>query len=185
MVKLPDNAKCVFKGVMFDVYQWQQEMFDGSFQTFEAIKRLPSVQIIAVTKDKKIVMQKESQPFMGTYTAIPGGRVDRGSGYEETAKNELLEETGMKAENWFLWCEKQVGSKVIWPTYYYIAKGCELIQGIQNGEGERTETIPVSFNEFFRLAQSENFKNKQLSDMLFRIQQDEEKLHEFKSLLFE
>ena len=29
MKKIPNNAKRVFKGVIFDVYQWEQEVFDG------------------------------------------------------------------------------------------------------------------------------------------------------------
>lgn len=37
--KIPDHAELVFKGVLHDVYQWQQEAFDGSFLTFEAIRR--------------------------------------------------------------------------------------------------------------------------------------------------
>ncbi len=38
-MKIPPNAKRVFKGIIFDVYQWQQKMFDGSKETFEMLKR--------------------------------------------------------------------------------------------------------------------------------------------------
>lgn len=36
---IPENAKLVFKGKIFDTYQWEQEMYDGSRVTFEKIKR--------------------------------------------------------------------------------------------------------------------------------------------------
>jgi hypothetical protein len=34
-IKTPKGAKLAFRGVVFDVYQWKQRMFDGSYQTFE------------------------------------------------------------------------------------------------------------------------------------------------------
>ncbi len=36
-ILIPDHATCVFRGMLFDVYQWQQEMFDGSIETFEML----------------------------------------------------------------------------------------------------------------------------------------------------
>ena len=33
-MKLPEQAKKVFDGEIFDVYQWDQEMYDGSTETF-------------------------------------------------------------------------------------------------------------------------------------------------------
>ena len=37
-MKVPKQAKRVFKGVIFDVYQWEQEMFDGTKEIFEKLK---------------------------------------------------------------------------------------------------------------------------------------------------
>ena len=31
---VPKNAKKVFTGEIFDIYQWQQEMYDGSLSIF-------------------------------------------------------------------------------------------------------------------------------------------------------
>lgn len=62
MAKLPENAKCVFKGVLFDIYQWEQEMFDGTYSIFEKVVRLPSSQIIATTPENKIILLDEEQP---------------------------------------------------------------------------------------------------------------------------
>lgn len=35
---IPDHAKCVFKGVIFDVYQWEQKLYNGTTTTFEKLK---------------------------------------------------------------------------------------------------------------------------------------------------
>ncbi len=50
---LPQNAKCVFEGILFDTWQWEQELFDGSFTTFEAIVRIGSTQIILIDENNK------------------------------------------------------------------------------------------------------------------------------------
>jgi hypothetical protein len=43
---IPEHAKKVFAGKTFDVYHYEQKMFDGSTQIFEKLKRNHSVDII-------------------------------------------------------------------------------------------------------------------------------------------
>jgi len=50
-MKIPDNATMVFKGKTFDVYQWEQEMFDGKKKIWERLKRNHSIDIIAVSTE--------------------------------------------------------------------------------------------------------------------------------------
>lgn len=59
---IPDHAQLVFTGKTFDVYQWEQEMFDGSTKTFEKLRRNHSIDIVAVDQDKKIYILEEEQP---------------------------------------------------------------------------------------------------------------------------
>lgn len=42
-VLVPDAAQHVFEGMIFDVYQWPQKLFDGSEHTFEMLKRPDTV----------------------------------------------------------------------------------------------------------------------------------------------
>ena len=51
---LPENAKLVFKGVMFDTYQWEVDGYDGSKRIFEKLKRPDTVMIIPITEEGKI-----------------------------------------------------------------------------------------------------------------------------------
>jgi ADP-ribose pyrophosphatase len=71
-MKIPKEAKLVFKGVIFDVYQWQQKMFDGSFETFEMLKRPNTVEIIA-TQGDKILLSHQSQPNKKDFLSLFGG----------------------------------------------------------------------------------------------------------------
>jgi 8-oxo-dGTP pyrophosphatase MutT (NUDIX family) len=118
---VPPSATKVFSGVIFDVYQWQQEMFDGSVETFERLKRPDTVKIIAV-KDKKIIVLEEEQPDIGIFYSFSGGRHDAPEEDElQAAKRELLEETGMRFSNWKLISAVQPVMKIDWIVYTFLA----------------------------------------------------------------
>lgn len=185
MGKIPKNAKCIFKGILFDVYQYEQKMFDGSFRTFEKITRLPSVQIIAITSDKKLILLNEEQPGRGKYISIPGGMVERNETDLESAKKELLEELGMKSVDWTLWKTINFGDKIDWPCYYYIAKNCKKIQEQKLEIGEKIEPFEVSFDKFVEIVCDEKFKNWQFSQMVFKMLHTKGELEKFKKELFD
>lgn len=49
--RIPSQAECVFSGVRSDVYQWNQEMYDGSFQVFEMLRFLDGSFAVAITPE--------------------------------------------------------------------------------------------------------------------------------------
>ena len=95
--RIPDTAKRVFKGKLFDIYQWPQIMFDGSTATYEGLKRTDTVNIFPVTKEGKIILGKQDQPGVKTFIGGFGGRMEEGEDPIQAAKRELLEETGLKS----------------------------------------------------------------------------------------
>ena len=104
MVKIPDHAKKVFSGVIFDMYQWDQEMFDGSIATFEAGIR-PSVVVAIPVVGDKIVLAHERQPGKDRYTTMISGRIEVGEEPLVAAQRELEEEAGIVSDNWQLYKE--------------------------------------------------------------------------------
>jgi len=40
---IPEDAKKVFKGEIFDVYQWELEGYDGKMRIFEKINEISNV----------------------------------------------------------------------------------------------------------------------------------------------
>ncbi len=133
---VPNNAVCVFKGVIYDVYQWQQKMYDGSFTTFEMLKRPDTLKVIAV-HGSKIVITEQEQPGLGHFYDLPGGRHDREDEDElDGAKRELVEETGMSFRNWKLIYAKQPAPKI--ESFFYIFIATDLIatevQNLDSGE---------------------------------------------------
>jgi hypothetical protein len=92
---IPDDAKQVFTGKLFNVYQWEQEMFDDSTAIFEALERDDSALIIPV-QGNKIYYAKEEQPARAPFTSVFGGKVDKG---EKPGEKIEVRETSI--ENFF------------------------------------------------------------------------------------
>ena len=146
---IPKEAKLVFKGILFDVYQWQQEMFDGTFKTYERLRRKSSVTILPITEDGRIILGREEQPGREPFVSIPGGQVEVGEKPEDAARREFLEETGYEARDLVLWKTVQpYGNKVDWDVYGFIARGCKKVAEQNLDSGEKIQLELVSFDEF-------------------------------------
>lgn len=182
---IPPHAKRVFKGVMFDVYQWEQELFNGKKEIFEKIKRPDTVNVIPVTTDGKIVISKQKQPGTTPFLGGLGGRIDEGESPLQAAKRELLEEAGMEANEYVLWDAIQPSDKIEWAIYSFIAKGCKKIQEPHLDAGEDIELMDVSFDEFLKLTANEQYRDLEVSLKVFRMINDPKKLEETRKLFLE
>lgn len=181
--QLPPNAELKFKGVIFDIYQWKQKMFDGSTKTFERLKRPNSVVIIPVVGNK-ILIQEQEQPGRPVFPSLPGGRCDEGEEPLESAKREFLEETGYISNNWELWNTTKPYNKMVWTIYRFIVRDCVFKQNPVLDAGEKITTKLISFDEFVMFSENEKFRDKELIITLLKLRLHPEKQEEFKKLLF-
>ena len=175
-MKIPENAELKFKGIIFDVYQWQQEMFDGSFETFEGLKRHDTVVVIPVFENN-LIINEEIQPLMDKFNSFPCGRVDEGETPLKTAKRELLEETGYSSDEWIEYTTMKPDRKIEWTVHVFIAKNCNKIQEQKLDAGEKINTKLIKIDEFKEFFNSENFRGKELA---FIISKDEDFLNKLK-----
>ncbi|MEK7605242.1 MAG: NUDIX hydrolase [Patescibacteria group bacterium] len=182
-MKIPDNAKLVFKGVIFDVYQWQQELFDGSQATFEALKRPGTVQVIPTVGDR-VLLSYEEQPGKPRRHTFFGGRMEEGEEPLTAIKRELLEETGLQSDDWELYKEYVSGGKIIWPIYLYVARNCRKVTEPRLDPGEKIDIKEFGFEEFVDIVSREDFMETQTSNEVFRFKQDADKLEDFRKLIF-
>lgn len=156
---LPENAECKFRGALFDVYQWPQEMFDGSMTTFEMLEREDTVITIAI-HDDKIVITHQAQPRQDWFYDYPGGRHDNPNEDELTAaQRELREETGMVFRNWKLVDVRQPFLKLDWLIYTFLATGFVEQKEQQLDAGEKIEILEVTFDELQEYAKKPNAKH--------------------------
>lgn len=180
---LPQNAKKVFSGVIFDVYQWQQKMFDGSTETFEKLSRPDTVVVFPVLDDNKILLTRQEQPGKEPFIAAAGGRVDPGEEILEAAKRELLEETGYEAQEWVLWKAEQPISKIEWSIYVFIARDLKKVADLSLDAGEKIELMPVSFDEFLEFASQPDFYEQEIFKEVVLAQANENKKSKLRSFL--
>lgn len=137
----PDDAKLAFKGKLFDVWQWEQEQFDGSIKTFELLKRPDTVLILPVLPNKEVILCKEQQPGTKIMFRTIGGRIEKGETPEEAAQRELCEETGFEGTEFRLWDAWQPVNKIDWVVYLFIVHGLIKKSEINLDAGEKLSLI--------------------------------------------
>lgn len=144
---VPEYATRVFKGVIFDVYHWQQQMFDGSTATFERLKRDDTVKVIVI-KNNKIIAIQEEQPTRSPALGLPGGRHDIANEDElAAAKRELHEETGMVCANWKLIAAYQPVRKIEGFVYIFLATTVLRQDQPHLDGGERIKVLELTFDQ--------------------------------------
>lgn len=167
---IPKHAKKVFHGNIFHIYQWEQELFDTTTKTFEVARKQDGVSVIA-SHQNKIIVLKQKQPNKGWYYSVPGGYMDiPGERPVDTAKRELLEETGMKPQTIKLWQDYTNASRMVSHHYIYIAKQCWPIaaQALDGGEIIKIEFL--KWSEILSLVSRKNFHNRDIALEFYKAQ---------------
>lgn len=182
--KIPKEAKRVFEGKIFDIYHWKQKMFDGTYKTFEMLKRPDTVQVIPLLDNGKILISRQRQPKTGVFTTLFGGRVDKGETAIKAAKRELLEESGYIAKDYKFLIKFNPVTKIDWTVYYYIAKGCKKISEACPDCGEDISLKEITFEEFLDLPYDPTFKSGEFENFLLKTKNDKKKREKLRKLFY-
>lgn len=180
---MPKAAKKVFTGQIFDVYQWEQKMFDGSVVTFERLQRPDTVSIIPVTHEGKIIVGYQEQPSQKPHFTTIAGRVDPGEEILRAAKRELLEETGYQAAEWELLHSYQPTMKIEWVIFTFVARDCKKVAEQNLDAGEKIELKFVNFDEFIEMAARGDFGEHELKIMALEAKLDAKRMAKLKTAL--
>jgi ADP-ribose pyrophosphatase len=186
MAKIPSGATKVFEGIIFDVYHFQQEQFDGSFKTFEMLKHRDSVVIAPIVGDK-IYLQHEEQPNEAAFLGLPAGRFDKGETDPiAVAKRELLEETGYTTDDFQLLRSIEVSGTIEWTQHIVVARNCRKVSEphLDAGGEKIHETMLVSFGEFLELSKRADFRRGALTDDITKSLYDPAYKESFRKQLF-
>jgi ADP-ribose pyrophosphatase len=181
---MPEGARRMYKGRIFEVYEWDQELYNGKKITFEKVKRPDTVSIFAVLSDGKILLIEEEQPGTEVYVGPMGGRVDEGEEPLEAAKRELLEESGYVANELNLWLSEHPVNKMDWVIYTFIAKGLKKVSEPELDGGEKIKFSPITLDELIEKATSDpdSFSEKEVLLKFYQAKLNPKKMQELKEL---
>jgi ADP-ribose pyrophosphatase len=172
---IPPSAQKVFSWVRFDVYQWQQKLYDGSFATFERARFRDGAFVIALLPDDHIIMTLQEQPARTwSFLSLPWGAFDTPTEDPlECAKRELLEETGYESDEWEPYEVFEGTSNVVVYTYFYIARNCRQASHQPGHDAwEKIQVFPLDYDAFLDLALDPRFHHWTLLPHLFRAKSD-------------
>jgi len=137
----------VFSGRLLKVHRDRVRLPDGSEGVREYIRHPGAVAIVALFEDGRVLLERQYRyPHRRDFIEIPAGKLDPGEAHLDTAKRELLEETGYVAAEW-----RRLG--IIHNAIGYsdegielwLARGLELrAQKLEQGEFLEVFTLPLA-----------------------------------------
>lgn len=182
--KLPLHAKKVFQGTIFSVWHWRQKLFDGSYDTFEALER-PDTVIAILAHKGKILIQRQRQPDSShPFLSLPGGRCNDGETPEKAIVREVLEETGYRCQNLQLWRQWFPSHKIVYGVSCFVMRGAVKERAPKLDAGERITCRWISFDEFIALGYNDQFHETQVRIEFLKMAGDPMAKRQFYELLF-
>ena len=138
----------VFSGKLLRVRRDQVRLPDGSDSVREYVRHPGAVVMVALFEDGRVLLERQFRyPHGRDFIELPAGKLEPGEPHLETAKRELLEETGYVAADW-----RRLG--VLHPSVGYTDEAIELFlakgltkQEARLDDGEFLEVLEVPFAE--------------------------------------
>jgi ADP-ribose pyrophosphatase len=142
------SGELVFDGTLLKVRRDEVRLPDGSLGTREYIRHPGAVAIVPLFDDGRVLLERQFRyPHGREFIEVPAGKLEANEPHLDTAKRELLEETGYTAQEW-----SRLG--VIHTAIAYTNESIEIFvaKQLQLGErkldqGEFLETLIVGFDE--------------------------------------
>ena len=155
-VLVPDEAKVVFKGVIYDTYHWEEKLFDGTTAIFEMLKRPDTVKVLAIVEDKLVVLEQSQPGIAKPFFDIPGGMHDHDDEDElQAVQRELLEEAGLRFRNWKLLNVVQPNKKIEQFVYMFLATDLVSEETQRLDGGEKIQVHFMTYDEAKEVLSSE------------------------------
>ena len=142
------SGEQVFDGALLKVYRDTVRLPDGSTGGREFIRHPGAVAIVPFFDDGRVLLERQFRyPHGREFIEVPAGKLEPGEPHLDTAKRELLEETGYTAQEW-----TRLG--VIHTSIAYTDEAIELfvarklaLQARNLDQGEFLEVLSVPFEE--------------------------------------
>lgn len=166
------SGAVVYEGSFLKVIKDQVRLPDGTTSTREFIPHPGASVIIPVTADGKLIFVRQFRyPLKQVFIEFPAGKIDSGEDPLNTAKRELVEETGYAAANYrhLMTIHPTIGYANE-TMYIYLATG--LTAGKQElDEGEFVEVFEMTLQEALELMRKGELTDVKTMVSLFWYQQ--------------
>jgi ADP-ribose pyrophosphatase len=95
------DSALVYEGVFLKVRKDLARLPDGSQAVREFVEHPGAACMVPLFDDGRLLIERQFRyPLQQTFIEFPAGKLDRGERAIETARRELLEETGYEASQW-------------------------------------------------------------------------------------
>jgi ADP-ribose pyrophosphatase len=95
------SSHTAFEGSFLTLKRDTVRLPDGSQAEREYFEHPGAVAVLALNEDGHLIMERQYRyPVRRAFVEIPAGKIDENERPAQTARRELLEETGYRAERW-------------------------------------------------------------------------------------
>jgi ADP-ribose pyrophosphatase len=145
----PLSSELVFDGKLLKVRRDLVQLPDGTQASREYIRHPGAVAVVPLFDDGTLLLERQFRyPHGRDFIEVPAGKLEPGEPQLDTAKRELLEETGYTAGDW-----KRLGTIHTAIAYtdeaigLFVARKLKKERTPQLDAGEFVETVIIPFDE--------------------------------------
>ena len=163
------NSAIIFRGVVVDMEQFEAEVGSKGWHTFQVVRHPGGVGVLPLHDDGTVTLIRQYRPAIDAcILEIPAGRLGSGEAPAACGERELLEETGLRA-NELIPLGEFLSSPGVFDELIHLYAATGLIQDRpQPEDDEEIETIRLPLAEALQMAHDGRISDGKTLAALFR-----------------